>query len=125
MSKFAVEYSGVNKMSSKLLGSSNNVNSFAIHMADEYKRANDKFPKGNRLLGALMEEVGELAEALLKIDESGDDPQKVYNEAVQVASTAMRLAIQGESDYNYSGTRCHYSGCKQNCHGGPCALCYE
>ena len=89
-------------MSDKLLDS-NEINKFAICVFDEYARANAKFPKTTRLLGALMEEVGELAEALLKIDECGDDPKRVYDEAVQVAATVMRLAIQGEPDYNYNG----------------------
>ncbi len=98
---------------------------FTSEMYDEQKRAQNKFPNNSRLLGALMEEVGELAQALLKIKESGESPENVYKEAIQVASTAYRLAISGEPDYDYEGTRCHHLGCKQPVTGGPCPLCYE
>ena len=103
----------------------NNFLKFTLDMHAEQKRANDKFPEAKRLLGALMEEVGELAEALLKIDESGESPENVYKEAIQVASTAYRLAVSGEPDYNYKGTKCQYAGCQQPATGGPCPLCYE
>ena len=98
---------------------------FATDVYEEQGRAKVKFPKADKLLGALMEEVGELAEALLKIEESGESPENVYKEAVQVASTAYRLAVLGEADYGYKGTRCDYQGCRQPVSGGPCPLCYE
>ena len=98
---------------------------FVTDMYDEQERATAKFPKADRLLGALVEEVGELAQALLKIQESKESPQAVYDEAVQVAATAYRLAVLGEPDYKYAGTKCHYQGCTQVTVGGPCALCYE
>ena len=103
----------------------NNFLKFTTEMYEEKKRAEQKFPQCERLLGALVEEVGELAEALLKIKESGGSPQRVYDEAIQVASTAYRLATQGEPDYGYEGTKCHYQGCKKPAIGGPCPLCYE
>jgi NTP pyrophosphatase (non-canonical NTP hydrolase) len=107
---------------------SNTFFKFASDMYDEQKRATDKFPKPNRLLGALMEEVGELAQALLKIQEAPHElewPENVYKEAIQVAAVAYRLAVQGEPDYKYKGTKCHYLGCQQPVTGGPCPLCYE
>ena len=103
----------------------NNYFTFAERVYQEQNRAADKFPKADRLLGALMEEVGEAAQALLKIKESGESPQNVYDELVQVASTAYRLAVMGEPDYGYEGTKCHHMGCQQNTIGGPCPLCYE
>ena len=98
---------------------------FAEHVYAEQRRAAEKFPKPDRLLGALMEEVGELAQALLKIKESGESSQRVYEEAVQVASTAYRLATVGEPDYGYEGTKCDAAGCSQSAIGGPCPVCYE
>jgi len=98
---------------------------FAERVYREQRRAADKFPAGERLLGALMEEVGEAANALLQIKEAGGDPQRVYDELVQVAATAFRLAVLGDTDYGYAGTKCHHMGCLQNTVGGPCPLCYE
>lgn len=98
---------------------------FLNNVEKEVGRAREKFPEGKRLLGALMEEVGEAAQALLKIEEDGGDPQNVYDELVQVAAMALRLAVEGEPDYGYAGTKCHYAGCTQNAHGRPCAICYE
>jgi len=98
---------------------------FCNDVYDEKKRAAEKFPKANRLLGAVMEEVGEMAEALLRITESEGTPQRVYDEAVQVASTVYRLASLGEPDYGYKGMKCSYNGCTRPAIGGPCALCYE
>jgi len=103
----------------------NNFDKFTADVKAEQARAAEKFPKPDRLLGALMEEVGELAQALLKIQECGESPQRVYDEAVQVASTAFRLAALGEPDYKYLGMKCGYLGCTQTAIGGPCALCYE
>lgn len=113
------------KKEKNFLEYTNSYGKFTLDVEKEVARATEKFPKADRLLGALMEEVGELAQALLKIDESGEDPQNVYNEAVQVAATVYRLATKGEPDYNYEGTKCNYAGCSQVCHQGPCPLCYE
>ena len=104
---------------------SNNYFSFSKRVHAEVKRAQKKFPEPNKLLGALMEEVGEAARALLKITESNGNPQDVYDELIQVACVAYRLATEGEPDYQYKGTKCHYAGCAQPVAGGPCALCYE
>lgn len=97
-----------------------------VHDVDaEQQRAAAKFPKADKLLGALAEEFGELAEALLKITESGESPENVYTEAVQVAATVYRLAALGEPTYEYKGMKCVHLGCKQPVTGGPCVLCYE
>lgn len=103
----------------------NSFNKFCKDVFEEQKRAAIKFPEGEKLLGALMEEVGEVAKALLKITESGESPQNVYDELVQAASTAYRLAALGEPDYNYQGMKCEYNGCSRPALGGPCILCYE
>lgn len=98
---------------------------FLFDVAMENQRAREKFPRGANLDTALMEEVGELAQALLKIKESGWSPEQVYKEAVQVASTAMRVAVEGCPEHDYRGVKCGFGGCKQPATGGPCALCYE
>lgn len=63
---------------------------------DEIKRARAKFPDNKHLLAALMEEVGELAQALA--DNHGK--QRVREEAIQVACVAIRIATEGDSDFN-------------------------
>lgn len=98
---------------------------FLLEVAKENERAREKHPLGENLDTALMEEVGELAEALLKIRESGWSPQEAYKEAVQVASTAMRIAVEGCPHHGFNGSKCGYGGCSQPAIGGPCALCYE
>lgn len=106
---------------------------FIRHLKAEIERARTKFPDSNKMLAAITEGVGELAEALLKITEDGPLDrgelntrlQKVYNEAVQVAATALRLAVEGDKAMDYNGTRCSYGGCSQPAMGGPCPICYE
>lgn len=103
----------------------NTFRKFVLDVYDEQIKAQNKFPEGKNLLAALIEEVGESAQALLKIQESNESPENVYKELVQVASTAYRLAILGDMTYGYKGTKCCYGGCTQVTLGGPCALCYE
>ncbi|MFP4615551.1 MAG: hypothetical protein ACLFRB_06715 [Thiohalorhabdus sp.] len=62
---------------------------------DEIKEARTKFPGNGRQFTALVEEVGELAEALL---EHGSGSERVREEAVQVAAMAQRVAVEGDSD---------------------------
>lgn len=57
----------------------------------EVRRAADLFPKPDGLLAALTEEVGEVARAMLDETE-----QRRYDECVQVAAMAMRLALEGD-----------------------------
>jgi len=110
----AIEYSG-----------SHPRGKFLFDVAQENQRAREKFPGGKNLDTALMEEVGELAQALLKIKESNWLPEQVYQEAVQIASMAMRIAVEGCPEHSYQGMKCGFGGCKQPATGGPCALCYE
>lgn len=70
---------------------------FLNDVAIEVKKARAKFPMGRHLLPALMEEVGELANALLEQEYGhGVSSEDVYREAVQVATVAMRIAEEGE-----------------------------
>lgn len=67
---------------------------------DELARAQAKFP-GTRLATlALMEEVGELAEAQLK---HGPGCQPVREEAIQVIVVALRIILEGDSSVPVGG----------------------
>lgn len=57
----------------------------------ELRSAREKFPGANKNFAALAEEHGELAKALL--DESNT---RVWEEAVQVAVMAIRVATEGD-----------------------------
>lgn len=61
-------------------------------IVSELERARTKFPGDRVTFLAFIEEVGELAKAL--IEESDD---RVREEAVQVAVMAMRVILDGDS----------------------------
>lgn len=63
-----------------------------IDITAELMRARAKFPDAAKSMCALTEEVGELAKALL--DESDE---RVYDEAIQVAVMAIRVATEGDA----------------------------
>jgi hypothetical protein len=58
----------------------------------ELSRARAKFPGNRFLLAALVEEVGELAEAI-----AHGDREAIRMEAVQVACVAVRIAEEGDA----------------------------
>lgn len=62
---------------------------------DELIKARTKFPGNRFLLAALMEEVGELAKALLQ----NKDPDEWMTEALQVACVAIRIFEEGDSSF--------------------------
>lgn len=64
----------------------------AADILAELQRARAKFPGDNVTMLALMEEVGELAKATF--EESRD---RVRKEAVQVATMAMRVVLDGDA----------------------------
>lgn len=64
---------------------------------DEFDRAEKKFPSTHCALAALMEEVGELAQAMLHFHLEGKGSEmQIKKEAVQVAVMAMRIALDGD-----------------------------
>lgn len=63
---------------------------------DEVRRARRKFPHNRHLLGALMEQVGELAQALLQ----GKSQREIQCEAIQVACVAIRILEERDADYD-------------------------
>lgn len=66
----------------------------------ELTRARTKFPGGENNFAALVEEVGEVAQAILKIQhEGGKSHEDVYQEAIQTAVTAIRLATEGDASF--------------------------
>lgn len=67
--------------------------STAIH--NEVARARAKFPNNAHLLAALVEEVGELAKALLE----GGNSVDAKAEAIQVACVAVRIIEEGDADF--------------------------
>jgi hypothetical protein len=68
---------------------------FVGELIQEVERARTKHPGGKHLTVALMEEVGELAKALL--ENEGSD--RVREEAIQVACVALRIATEGDTDF--------------------------
>lgn len=68
-----------------------------IHaLLEEIARARKKFPGTRHMHVALSEEVGELAEALLKF---GNDDPRTKAEALQVACVAIRIYEEGDADF--------------------------
>jgi hypothetical protein len=74
-------------------------------LAEEMVRARTKFPGNRFLLAACMEELGELAQALVAKEPIGE----IRNEAKQTACVAMRIFEEGDgsfnaTDYDLAGT---------------------
>ncbi len=76
---------------------SDGIDNFLSDVGAEVVRAISKFPQPNPTLAALTEEVGELAKAVLHIREGkSSDWWRVHDEAVQVATMACRVALEGD-----------------------------
>ena len=70
-----------------------------IHELDSAREA---FPGNRHMLCALMEEVGELAQAIMQHDRAeGTTTNQVFKEAVQVATMAIRVATEGDQNFAY------------------------
>lgn len=68
---------------------------FVSAVVRELRSARERFPEPDGVMTALVEEVGEVARALL--DESR---ACVFAEAVQVAAMACRVAVEGDPTLN-------------------------
>ena len=69
---------------------------------DELIAARKTFPEKTHRLAALMEEVGELAQAMMHHDRKlGTSVTEVLREAVQVAAMAVRVAVEGDENFLY------------------------
>jgi NTP pyrophosphatase (non-canonical NTP hydrolase) len=75
-----------------------------LAVEDELKRARAKFPNNLHMLATLTEEVGELAQALMDRDYSlvVACESKIFKEAIQVATMAIRVATEGDSSFKYN-----------------------
>ena len=74
----------------------------SIMIRNEVKNAREKFPKSTHMLAALVEEVGELSQAMVEHDRmQGTSVQEVLREAVQVAAMAVRVAVEGDDNFLY------------------------
>jgi hypothetical protein len=69
---------------------------FLCEVEAELARARFKFPSPFGCLAALTEEVGEVAQAVLKHAAGKGGKQHIYEEAVQVAAMAARVATEGD-----------------------------
>lgn len=73
-----------------------------VMVRDELKAAREAFPGTTHMLAALVEEVGELAQAIMQHDrKQGTSVQEVLREAIQVASMAVRIAVEGDDNFLY------------------------
>lgn len=68
----------------------------------EVRKARKLHPGARHKLAALMEEVGELAQALIDHDRGKATAEDIYLEAIQVASTAVRVALEGSEEFSYT-----------------------
>ncbi len=67
--------------------------------------AREYFPSSQYLLAALVEEVGELSQALIDHARGDQTQEKVFEEAIQVAAMAIRVAMEGDLSFPYRMSR--------------------
>lgn len=73
----------------------------AYCLGAELAFARTKFPSNEFKLAALMEEVGELAQAMIDHARGKKTKAQVYEEAIQVAAMAIRVAEEGDAAFPY------------------------
>ncbi len=73
---------------------------FLSEVHSEVLRARTKFPSSRLVLAALTEEVGELAQAMLKVAAGKWPKERIRDEAVQVAAMALRVATEGDPTFD-------------------------
>ena len=76
-------------------------NQLGEDLDDALHAARKKFPGSRHMLAALMEEVGELAQAILWTEEQGKNGTiaEVRAEAIHVCVCALRIITEGDADY--------------------------
>lgn len=72
---------------------------------EEVRRARGMFAVGENNFAALIEEVGELANALIEHKAGKASEEAVFKEAVQVAAMAIRVIEEGSPEFPYRGPR--------------------
>ncbi len=85
---------------------------FFDDVAAEVNRARALFPSSNLVMAALTEEVGELAQALLKVAAGKWDKSRIVEEAIQVAAMACRVAVEGDPSFTSYKEPAEYEGVK-------------
>jgi NTP pyrophosphatase (non-canonical NTP hydrolase) len=70
---------------------------------EEIEAARKKFPANKFMVGALTEEVGESAQAMIDHAFRKDTRQSIYKELVQVACVAIRLITEGSHEFPWQG----------------------
>lgn len=76
------------------------LSNFFLDVEEEVERARGKFPDTAKLSLAMTEEFGEVVKALLDQEqkpEKGLTSREVYEEIVQAAAMAARLATEGDT----------------------------
>ena len=83
----------------KILNASDpfSIDAFVNDILDEVQRARKKFPSALNLNVALMEEMGEFANAQLTQDASS-----VYKEGIQVIAVVFRILSEGDKSLDTS-----------------------
>lgn len=72
---------------------------FVSKVIDEARRARLKFPPPETTLAAAVEELGEVATALMDLQAGRDTPEHLYEECVQLAAMALRIAVEGDRTF--------------------------
>lgn len=67
----------------------------------ELQEARRKHPVPKHMLAALTEETGEVANALIEHELGTKPATDVFKEAVQVAVCALRIAVEGDTEFTY------------------------
>lgn len=78
------------------------IEKFMADVIAEMTKARAKFPSNEYKLAALTEETGEVANAFLENAYGKKDGICVWQECVQVASCALRLATEGDASFPYN-----------------------
>lgn len=76
---------------------------FTAEIIQELTRARKLFPSSYNSVIGLMEEVGELAQAILKVEAGKMDEICIRKEAIQVCVMAMRVALEGDASVKSEG----------------------
>lgn len=67
----------------------------------EYEYIETRFPGNKQNLAALMEEVGEHAQALIDSDRGKQTFADAFAEAIQVAAMGIKMAHKGSQEFDY------------------------
>lgn len=72
------------------------LNTIYDEVTSELFAARQKFPSSNCCVAALMEEVGELTQAVLKVAAGKWPAERIREEGIQVMAMALRIMTEGD-----------------------------